>query len=460
MAETISWKDKTVMVVGMGRSGQAAVKVLHKKGASVIACDGKQATAADAKLIRDLEKKGIPVYFGGQPPLDGVDLLVLSPGVPLVNPLVEEAQEKGIPVTGELELAYLVAKEGATFLAITGTNGKTTTTTLVGEIVKAAGLPCEVVGNIGIAAVEKTAKAKKGTWFVVEVSSFQLETIETFKPKVAALLNITPDHLDRHKTLENYAATKARIFENQDEGDFAVVNFDDKPSLQMSTSTGAKVVPFSRLADMKFGACVREGKIVVIDGEEKVHPICDAKDLKIPGDHNLENALAAVAVTFFAGIEPKYIRKVLKSFKGVEHRIEDLGTVKGVRYYNDSKGTNPDAAMKAIQAMAGDTIIIAGGYDKGADFTEFIKAFEGKVYYAVLIGKTAVKIKETAESLGFTDTIIVEDMAAAVREAARKAKKGDSVLLSPACASWDMYNSFEERGDDFRSCVEALKTKK
>ena len=456
---TEEFNGKNAVVLGMGRSGIAACRALKAEGAEVTAADTKAMAMMDPALVAELEEAGAAMSFGEMPPSDGVDFLVISPGVPLTDPYVEKVREAGGEILGELELAYRIASD-ATWLAITGTNGKTTTTTLVGEIVAAAGKPMELVGNIGIAAADRVLEGTPDTWYVAEVSSFQLESIRDFKPKVAALLNVTPDHLDRHKTMENYGAAKARVFENQDEEGYAVVNFDEKIALSLSTDTKATVVPFSRLEDMKFGACVRDDKIIVIDGDENVTEICGVDELKIPGTHNLENALAAVAVTFFAGIDPEAIRRALTSFEGVEHRIEYVDTVDGVRYINDSKGTNPDAAIKAIEAMDKRTVIIAGGYDKGADFSEFIEAFGDKVYYAVLIGKTAVKIKDTAEHLGFTDTIIVEDMDQAVREAARVAEEGDVVLLSPACASWDMYTSFEERGRHFKECVAALKEEK
>ena len=453
----MDFQDKKITVIGMGRSGKAAVRVLHRMGACVTANDSKSREMLDEDWLTYLEQEGIREEFGGAPSLEEAEMLVLSPGVPTSLPFVEEAQKKGIEIVGEMELAYRLADPDSVFLAITGTNGKTTTTSLVGEIVKAAGKKVCVVGNIGLPAIEETAGAEKGTWFVTEVSSFQLETIRDFKPLVGALLNITPDHLDRHKTFENYAHVKGRIFENQGKDCYAVVNFDDKPALAESTHTDATVVPFSRLEEMKFGACVKNDRIIVIDSEEHSHDICGVDELQILGSHNLENALAAAAITFFAGIEPAVIGQALRDFGGVEHRIEPCGVIRGVQYYNDSKGTNPDAAIKAIEAMKGDTVIIAGGYDKGADYETFIRAFAGKVYYAVLIGNTAVKIKGQAEELGFTNTILVENMEQAVAEAARVAKPGDNVLLSPACASWDMYNSYEERGRHFKDCVAALK---
>lgn len=453
----MDFKDKKITVVGMGRSGMAAVRVLHRMGAEVTANDSKSAEMLDADWVRFLEEEGIGTEFGTAPSLEGTEMLVLSPGVPTSLPFVEEAQNQGVEIVGEMELAYRLADPDSVFLGITGTNGKTTTTSLVGEIVKAAGKPTCVVGNIGIPAIEEVAGAEKGTWFVTEVSSFQLETIRDFKPLVGALLNVTPDHLDRHKTFENYAAVKGRIFENQDKDCYAVVNFDDKIALSESTHTEATVVPFSRVEEMKFGACVKNDRIVVIDSDEHDHDICGVEELKIPGSHNLENALAAAAITFFAGIDPAVIGDAMRAFGGVEHRIEPCGTIRGVQYFNDSKGTNPDAAIKAIEAMKGDTVIIAGGYDKGADYHEFLQAFAGKVYYAVLIGSTAVKIKGQAEEVGFTNTILVENMEQAVAEAARVAKPGDNVLLSPACASWDMYSSYEERGRHFKACVAALR---
>ena len=449
-------KDKEVLVVGMGRSGIAAAYALINEGALVSVQDSKDKDKIDEDAVKIFEQKGVTMYFGEVPEdMEKFDAVVVSPGVPLTLGFIVKAEEAGAEVIGELELAYRLGK--GHYAAITGTNGKTTTTTLVGEMFKASGRTTHVVGNIGVAVVSKAAQAEEDDWMVTEVSSFQLETIDTFHPVVSAILNLTPDHLDRHKTFENYIAAKARVFENQTKEDYVILNFDDPKVMELAPEAKATVVPFSRLEELPFGAFVKNGEIVIRDHDEKIVSFCRTDELLIPGSHNLENALAATACAWFAGVEKEAIVEALTTFAGVEHRIEDCGTVNGVKYVNDSKGTNPDAAIKAIQAIGKDIILIAGGYDKGSDFTEFIREFDGRVKHVILLGSTAVKIKDTAEKAGFTATTIVKDMDDCVAEAARIAREGDTVLLSPACASWDMYGSYEERGRHFKKCVEDLK---
>ena len=451
-----SLKEKKVLVVGLGKSGRAAIEVLHKVGANVYLQDSKKPEDISEADKKFLAENKVSCYLGGVPEdMGSFDLVVVSPGVPPTLPFIKAAEEKGIEIIGELELAYRVGK--GKYLAITGTNGKTTTTTLVGEIVKNAYDDTKVVGNIGNPIATEAIVANDNTYLVAELSSFQLETIDQFRPNVGAILNLTPDHMDRHLTMENYGAAKGRITENQTSDDFIVVNFDDKETMKLIKGTAATVVPFSRTEPLKFGAFVQDDQIVIVNQEEKKIPICGVDELLIPGSHNLENALAAAAICYFGGIEPEIIAKTLREFKGVEHRLEPAGEVDGVKFVNDSKGTNTDAAIKAIQAIDTPIILIAGGYDKNADFSDFIDEFEGKVKFAVLLGTTAGKIKATAEKKGFKDTLIVKDMQACVEEAFRIAEPGDTVLLSPACASWDMYSSFEERGRDFKDCVKNLK---
>ena len=449
------FKDKKVLVVGMGRSGIAAADALMDQEAEICLQDSKE-DCVSGELMKKYEEYGAKCCFGCIPDdLDTYDAVVISPGVPKELGFVRQAVSSGAELLGELELAYRIGK--GNYVAITGTNGKTTTTTLVGEIFRASGRKKEIVGNIGTAVASKAIDATDEEWLITETSSFQLDTIRDFRPKVSAILNLAPDHLDRHKTYENYIAAKARIFENQTKEDFLILNHDDEETMKLAKASNAVVIPFSRVLELEIGAYVKDGKIVIRDLTEKMHEVCEVSELLIPGTHNLENALAAVAVSFFAGIGTDVIAGVLRTFKGVEHRIEDCGMVNGVKYVNDSKGTNPDAAIKAIQAMKENIILIAGGYDKGSDFTEFVNMFRGRVKHVFLIGKTAVKIKDTAEKQGFTETTIVKDMDACVSEAARIAKEGDVVLLSPACASWDMYQSYEKRGEHFKACVEELK---
>lgn len=448
-------ETKRILVVGMGKSGIAATQALLKLGAAVSVYDRKEEDQIDMQLIQFLRNKNVTCYFGEEPDnTNELDMVVISPGVPLDTGFVQKAKDAGAEVIGELEIAYRVGK--GKYVAITGTNGKTTTTTLVGEIFKNSGRKTYVVGNVGVAVISKALCTTEDDWLVTETSSFQLETTQQFKPEVSALLNITPDHMDRHKTIENYAQAKAMIFKNQDENQYFVANYDDEESWKLVKQCKAKVVPFSRKAALSLGCFVLDGDIVIQNEKGQCIDICSIDELKIPGAHNLENALAAAAVCYFAGISPEVIAKTLREFEGVEHRLEFSGEVDGIRFVNDSKGTNPDASIKAIEAMKGDIILIAGGYDKGSDYDEFINAFQGKVKHLVLLGKTASKIKETAERLGFTDITICKDMDECVKVGYKLASTGDTVLLSPACASWDMYTCFEQRGEHFKNCVRDL----
>ncbi len=451
-------KDKKVLVVGLGRSGIASLRALIKLGAQVSVQDSKDEEEIDGVLREYLEDNKVTCFLGRPPEVMDYDVLVLSPGVPPTLGFIEDARKAGSEIIGELELGYRLAK--GKFVAITGTNGKTTTTNWVGDIFRRAGRRTEIVGNIGKAVIPAAMKSTDDSWYITEVSSFQLETIKEFKPVVSALLNLSPDHMDRHKTMENYAMVKSRIFENQGHDDYVIVNFDDKETLSLSTTAKATVVPFSRMEPLMFGAFVKNDHIVIRNREEKLIDICPISALKIAGGHNLENALASAAIAYFAGIEEKYIREGLENFGGVEHRLEPCGIINGIRYVNDSKGTNVNAAIRAIEAIDGKVVLIAGGYDKDADFTPLVEAFQDKVKSAVLLGKTAVKIKEAAEKAGFTDTIILEGMEDCVKEATRIARQGDTVLLSPACASWDMYRSFEERGQHFKNCIVSLEGKR
>lgn len=448
-------KDKKVLVVGLGKSGIAAIEAMIKLQADVAVQDSKTEDAVDTDLLTYLKENDVECYFGRTPDdMTQFDMLVLSPGVPPELAFIEKAKSAGAEIIGELEVAYRFGK--GQYVALTGTNGKTTTTTLVGEIFEKAGKETHVVGNIGVAVVSKSLDVDDDAWLVTETSSFQLETICDFKPVVSAVLNLTPDHLNRHKTMENYGAAKARIFENQDESQYLVINYDDKICFDLAKDCKAKVVPFSRLEELEFGAFVKDGYIVIKNEQGELIKFCKTDELHIPGTHNLENALAAAAIAYFAGLDADVITAALVEFQGVEHRIEFCGEVDGVRFVNDSKGTNPEASIKAIDAMKGGVVLIAGGYDKGSTFDELIKAFNGKVKHMVLLGKTAPVIKETAEKLGFTASVIVENMEQCVSEGFRLAEKGDTVLLSPACASWDMYKSFEQRGDHFKECVKNL----
>jgi len=448
-------KNKNILVIGMGRSGIAAAEVLLSLGANVSVYDGKPSGEMEPHLIQYFMSRKATCYFGVEPvDVSGYHFAVVSPGVPLTNNLIQRIMAEDIELLGEVEFAYRIGK--GNYAAITGTNGKTTTTVLTGAIFKQAGRPTEVVGNVGLAVVKKAIRATEDTWLITEISSFQLETTRDFHPHISALLNITPDHLDRHLSMENYAKAKALIYRNQDENDYFIVNRDDEKSWKLTEGCRAKVVPFSRNEELDFGAFVKDEAIVIRDEKGTLHTICKARELGIPGVHNLENALAAAAIAFFAGIDADAIGMAMEGFQGVAHRLEFVNEIRGVRFINDSKGTNTDASIKAIEAVDTPIILIAGGYDKSVSFEPLIDAFNGKVKALVLLGRTASKIKEDAEKKGFTNIITAKNMEECVRESFRIAKSGDTVLLSPACASWDMYSNFEQRGDHFKSCVNDL----
>lgn len=448
----MNFKGKKILIIGLGKSGFGAILPLIKNGAIVSVYDKKNIENIDKEAIELFSQNNIKTFLGHEPKDMGIfDLLIVSPGVPLDLPFIIEARNLGIEIIGELELAYQFSK--GKFIAITGTNGKTTTTTLVGEIFKHSGRKTQVVGNIGTPVIDKALESDEETWFITETSSFQLETIGSFHPVVSVLLNITPDHMDRHKTMEGYGSAKARIFENQNENDYFVVNFDDEFAFSYGKLAKAKVVPFSRKTVLEFGCFVTDGNIVIVNQAGEIIEICRIKDLKIPGLHNLENALAAAAAAYFAGVAVKSIGESLRTFEGVAHRLEFVREYQNVRYVNDSKGTNPDASIKAIEAIDGNIILIAGGYDKGSTFETFIGSFNGKVKKMILLGKTGPFIKQTAEEMGFNEIQMVKDMDQCVEFAFKIAIPGDTVLLSPACASWDMYKCFEDRGDHFKNCV-------
>lgn len=439
----------------MGKSGLAATYGLYDLGVKLTLQDSKERDKIDADLLKWLEGKDVECCFGHLPEdMGAFDIVVLSPGVSPELAFVEEAKAQGAEIIGELELAYRLGE--GTYIAITGTNGKTTTTTLVGEIFKAAKKKTHVVGNIGVAVISESKGTKPDDFMVTETSSFQLETIKEFKPAVSAILNLTPDHLNRHHTFENYGLAKARIFENQDESQYLVINYDDKECYKLAAPCKAKVVPFSRKEELPFGAFVKDDKVVICNEESKIVEICHKDDIQIIGSHNLENVLAASAICYFAGLDPEVIGEAIKAFPGVEHRIEYSGTVNGVKYYNDSKGTNVDAAVTAINAIDTDILIIAGGDGKSQDFKPFVQKFEPKVKMMIGIGRDAKIIADDARAIGFENIVFVKDMDEAVKVAYENAKPGSSVLLSPACASWDMYNNFEERGNHFKNCVKNL----
>lgn len=447
---------KKALILGLGKSGFAAARLVAGEY-ELSAWDSKAEENFPAADIAELRALGVYLIFGEEPDGSLFDVMIMSPGISPAIPLVQKAVAAGAAVTGELELAYTHC--AGKFFAITGTNGKTTTTALVGEMVKAAGIPCEVVGNIGLPATARAKAADNNTVMVTEVSSFQLETTSTFAPAVSACLNITPDHLNRHGTFEEYARVKTMVYQNQNSGNYYIYNYDEpETAKRLPQGDNAPVaVPFSRKVVLDFGAFLKDDVLTIRDGKQEVS-LCRADQLIIPGKHNQENALAAAAIAYFGGIPTEAIVKALTTFAGVAHRIEFIREVKGVRYVNDSKGTNPDASIKAIEATNTPILLIAGGYEKNSDFTEFIENFNGKVKELLLLGFTAPRFAKRALELGFPEDHMhfCKDMAECVKKGYELAQPGDTVLLSPASASWDMYKKFEDRGDDFRERVMEL----
>lgn len=447
-------QNKTVMVVGTGISGLGAVSLLNQVHAKVILFDGNE-TLKREEIEKKLEGSKAEIILGtvSDDVLKQLDLMVISPGVPIDSPLVLRAGEAGIPVWGEVELAYNY--DAGTVIAITGTNGKTTTTALVGQIVGACHPKTFVVGNIGHSYTKEVLNTTKDSCTVAEISSFQLETIHTFAPKVSAILNITPDHLNRHHTMECYAQTKERISENQTQQETCVLNYDDALLREFGKTCSARVVWFSRCTKPECGAYMEGDMIMYTDGVTD-QQIINVHDMNLIGAHNYENVMAAVAVAKAAGIPDDVIISEISSFQAVEHRIEYVATKNDVMYYNDSKGTNPEAAVKAIEAMSRPTVLIGGGYDKGSEFDLYVQAFQDKVKCLVLIGQTAEKIAQTARKYGFENIIFASSMQEVVEICAREAVPGDAVLLSPACASWGMFENYEQRGTMFKDFVNAL----
>ena len=451
-------KEK-VLVVGTGKSGIAATQLLVRTGKMPVLFDSNAELDKDEILgklsLSEEEKKQVEIVFGDlteeeKKALSGV---VLSPGVPTDTEFVNDLRDRGLPISGEIELAF--EQEKGAVLAITGTNGKTTTTTLLGEIMKATGKKTFVVGNIGNPYTLEAEKTDADSVTVAEISSFQLETIHTFRPRVSAILNITPDHLNRHHTMENYVKAKQDITKNQTKEDYCVLNAEDPYTDAFLEQCPATVILFSsqrELADGYFYAdeCIYKA----VQGKKQ--KLMNIHEMRLLGMHNVENVMAAIAMADAYGVDMEVILGVVRDFKAVEHRIEYVKTVRGVDYYNDSKGTNPDAAIKGIGAMVKPTYLIGGGYDKQSEYDEWIESFGGKVRKLVLLGQTREKIADCAKKHGFTDYIFVDDLQQAVDYCAEHAKEGEAVLLSPACASWGMFPNYEVRGKMFKDMVNAL----
>lgn len=448
-------KGKKVLVFGSGKSGIGAADLLARVGACPLIYDGNAEIDKEAVLHKTSGDYPLEIYAGDLPKevQDSLDLAVLSPGVPTDIPVVKSFYAQGLPVWGEVELAYQTGK--GEVLAITGTNGKTTTTALLGKIMSDARDSVFVVGNIGTPYTSKALEMKETSTTVAEISSFQLETIEKFAPKVSAILNITEDHLNRHHTMEEYIRVKELIVKNQGPEDFCVLNYEDEVLREFGRHIVPKTVYFSSVRKLDEGIYL-DGDMIVLKQNGKEITVVKTTDLKILGQHNHENVMAAAAMAYFAGVPMESVRKSVCEFTAVEHRIEYVTEKNGVVYYNDSKGTNPDAAIKGIRAMNRPTYLIGGGYDKGSSYDEWIQAFDGKVRCLVLIGQTKEKIKESAERLGFHDIVLCEDLEEAVKVCAEKAQPGEAVLLSPACASWGQFDNYEQRGDMFKEYVRAL----
>ena len=444
-------QGKRVLVVGLGKSGVASSLFLQSRGARVTVSDEKSQEQLRTEIPALLDK-GIVVETGkhGERTFREQDLIVVSPGVPNEVPPLMNARKLGIPVIGEIELAarFLEGK----VIAITGSNGKTTTTTLTGEVIAAGGFQSLVGGNIGTPAITFVDQSSPTTWVVLEISSFQLETIETFRPHIAAILNVTPDHLDRHGSMEAYIAAKARIFENQGSDDFAVLNMDDATCVALGQKLTPQVYWFSRKAEVERGTFVRNNNIVFRDssGLREIMPV---DEITLKGAHNLENVLAAAAIGILAGVEPAKVRRAVKDFKAVEHRLEYTATIRGVQYFNDSKATNVDATIKALESFPGNIHLILGGKDKGSDYSVLNDLLKARVKRVYTIGAAAQKIESQIAGVDLTSAGTLDQ---AVRKASEFAQSGDIVLLAPACASFDQFQSYEHRGRAFKEAVHAL----
>ena len=446
---------KRVLIVGSGISGIAAAELLKKKQVEIILFDGNKELDIEALKEKAPVFTDVEIILGElkEDVMGQIDLVVLSPGVPTDLPMVNTLRERQIPIWGEIELAYFFGK--GRIVAITGTNGKTTTTALTGEIMANYFTDVKVVGNIGIPYTSLALEMTEDTVTVAEISSFQLETIHEFAPEVSAILNITPDHLNRHHTMECYIEAKESITKKQTAENVCVLNYEDDVLRAFGETLHTKVLFFSSRRKLDKGLYFENNTIYYSNGEN-TQPVIDVDELNILGLHNYENVMAAVGMALSMGVPMEKIVEVLKRFQAVEHRIEYVTEKRGVKFYNDSKGTNPDAAIKGIQAMNRPTYLIGGGYDKDSEYDDWIESFDGKVKKLVLIGQTREKIEECAKAHGFTDIIMCDTLEEAIDVCYDHARDGEAVLLSPACASWGMFKNYEERGDIFKAYVRGL----
>ena len=448
---------KKVLVIGSGLSGVGSVRLLHQVGAQPIVLEeNTKVTIDDIKnKLHEEDRDNTQIIVGeiSDEVLDTISLTVPSPAVPLDAPTVMRIKDKNIPIWSEIELAYSFSK--GRLVAITGTNGKTTTTTLVGDIMKAYFADTYVVGNIGVSYAESALKMTETSVTTGEISSFQLEAVDNFHANVSAILNITPDHLNRHHTMECYASMKENITNRQTKDDTCVLNYDNEYTRDFGKRCPAKVIYFSTKEKLTDGFYL-DGEEIFMSTAGNAASVMNIHDMNLVGLCNVENVMAAIAISLSMGVPLATILSVIHSFKAVEHRIEFVATKRGVDYYNDSKGTNPDAAIQGIKAMSKPTILIGGGYDKGSEYDEWIENFGDKVKLLVLIGQTKEKIAECAKKHGFTDFCFKDSFEEALEFCTSNAKEGDAVLLSPACASWDMFPNYETRGKKFKEYVNAL----
>ncbi len=447
---------KKILIAGGGRSGIGAAILLAQRGIGASLYDGNEDLDTGAILDRLPGGASLDFVLGPykEEMADSYDLLILSPGISVNSPIARSFSDRGKAVWGEVELAWQFAR--GRMAAITGTNGKTTTTALTGEILREHYDKVFVVGNIGTAFTSVANETSDDCAIAAEISSFQLETIDGFCPDVSAILNVTPDHLDRHGTMEVYGDTKLAISKNQSRDQIIILNYDDPITRAMAERSPARPVFFSRKTILDEGIFLSGDTFIIKEGD-LVKEICRLDQIRLLGSHNHENILAAIGITYYMGVEPDEIRRAVMNFRAVEHRIEYVDTVDGVDYYNDSKGTNPDAAIKGIQAMNKPTVLLGGGYDKKSSYDEWIEAFDGKVRWLIVMGATAQAIADTARAHGFDKILFADSFEEAMNLARDKARPGDAVLLSPACASWGMFKNYEVRGQVFKDLVKKFK---
>ncbi|WFA09630.1 UDP-N-acetylmuramoyl-L-alanine--D-glutamate ligase [Tissierella sp. Yu-01] len=446
--------NKKVLVFGLGITGVSTIKALHKLGAKISVCDTKTESELN-KILIGLKDIPMELHLGSDDfDLNEIDLVIKSPGIPPSSKLIKKAIHDNVEVITDLELAYRISST-ENIIAITGTNGKTTCTVLTGEIFKKADFKTHVVGNIGVGILDEIIFTGEEDVFIIEASSFQLENTSVFKPKVGLITNITPDHLDWHGTYEEYINAKFKIFRNQGTKDYMILNYDDKRLRDMKDEIKSKIIWFSIQEKLSKGIYIEDEYIIINDGLNEIKLI-KADELKILGKHNLENALGCIGIALAMKVDLNILKDVLRTFKGVEHRLEFVTKKREIYFYNDSKGTNPDASIKAIEAVKSPIILIAGGYDKGTEFDSFIKEFKDKVKALILLGDTKDKLKKAALNNNYTSIYEVNSIKEAVDLSYELGNEGDNVLLSPACASWDMYRNYEERGNDFKNHVLTL----